>query len=446
MSKQSKLKRRKLEEQSQIQELQQILRKTKKKHRNPYKDLDAICSGVPYHEIENKSAGLYRVFQIFDREIRRGVKNPQNFKPTRRILYSLLRYWIKRLGNKTWEDVKIIEGLIHVAGCYNLRIRDLETWKTKTNNSSKLFFALVRHLFAKYPVPQFLDQVWFEENGTSIHWFLDIAQGKNIRKCDKLPISLTKKMAHHVMQAPPHYSLVKAFRRGQVIGLGGDKKLAKHIISSRLGDDASQDEFWKTIIQFFINHPPASYRQVSTLIDYIQSQKFGFYRVVNQEMGYHVISVPAENPDFNIQGRTLQSLQRALEERVNTSGDLVVRWKPFAIPDFEHREGNEFGEVSIYRITQLLSNDQIEREGATMRHCVSTYITDCIEGKTSIWSMTIERKGKKPKRLVTIELNDEMEVRQALRKCNQDPKKEELAILKKWAKANKINIPNDLNE
>lgn len=446
MSKQSKLKRKKLEEFKKIQELNYILKDTKHKHRRPYQLLEKIRDGVVTSNDLAHNSGAHKVARILEREINRGVRKPEEYKPNRKMLYYLLKIWQKRIGDKVWDDDQVIDGLIQVANHCKLWIRELKTWKARGNNTRKLFSKLLRHLFAKYSVPQFLDQVWFTNEDVKIGWFLDIAQGKNIRKSEALPLKLTKKMAHHFLQAPPHYSMTQAFRRGQVLGLGGNKKLAKQITASRLGKDLEQDDFWKSVIQFFINYTNVNYGRMNAMIDYIQSQKFGFYRVVDQAMGYHVISIPAENPDFNIQGRTLKSLIRAMEERVNITGELIVRWKPFEVADFEYIQKTETGEVKTYRIRQLISNDQIEREGASMHHCVSTYITECIEGKTSIWSMTVENSQGKVKRLLTIELDNDLEIRQALRKCNMVPKPEELRILRLWANANKLCIPGDIND
>jgi len=43
-------------------------------------------------------------------------------------------------------------------------------------------------------------------------------------------------------------------RRGQIHGLGGNERLARAVIGTRLGTDFEHDDFWITVLQFFIAH------------------------------------------------------------------------------------------------------------------------------------------------------------------------------------------------
>ena len=85
--------------------------------------------------------------------------------------------------------------------------RPPEAWKRRSHNTGRQFASLARHLLARYPVPAFMDAVWFDTRWLSRErrqWFIHLGRGQNIRSAG-LPIPYTKKMAHHFVQAPSNY-------------------------------------------------------------------------------------------------------------------------------------------------------------------------------------------------------------------------------------------------
>jgi hypothetical protein len=108
-------------------------------------------------------------------------------------------------------------------------------------------------------------------------------------------------------------------------------------------------------------------------------------------------------------------------------------WNGFAIPDFVHEAGNEWT-GKVYKIRQLLTADELRKEGNAQSHCVSSYNWSCAKGDASIWSLTIEDTfSSNPKRLVTIELNKSRYIVQIRGKYNRQPTAEELDIVERWA-------------
>ena len=79
-------------------------------------------------------------------------------------------------------------------------------------------------MLAEYDVPIFLDQAYLSSNKIHQQWFKLIGLGGNLRTAQDLPITLTKKMAHYVLQAPSHYTIHGALRYGQILALDGDQK------------------------------------------------------------------------------------------------------------------------------------------------------------------------------------------------------------------------------
>ena len=78
-----------------------------------------------------------------------------------------------------------------------------------------------------------MDSAWFrgqsEEAERQQAWYKKLGSGVSPRSLD-LPIPLTKRMVRHFLHAPKDSSVDTALRWGQVMGLGGEGRLAKAIL------------------------------------------------------------------------------------------------------------------------------------------------------------------------------------------------------------------------
>ena len=170
-----------------------------------------------------------------------------------------------------------IEGLIGLARNCGQWIRPLKSWKPRSHNARRQFSSLAGHLLAKYRVPLFMDSVWFmgqsAEAARQQAWYVSLGNGRSPRHLD-LPVHLTKRMAFHFLQAPKDCSVHAAIRWGQVIGLGGNGRLVTAILGSRIGTDFDNDDFWITVIRWFIQNPTLDPVQIGPLIDYIHHRRF----------------------------------------------------------------------------------------------------------------------------------------------------------------------------
>jgi len=198
-------------------------------------------------------------------------------------------------------------------------IKDYKNWKPKTKNPRKQFSSLTRFLLTKYKIPIFMDQAWFYNSPNELQIFLDLCSGKNIRKCENIPIPLTKKQAHYFSQAPDSYSIKGAFRYGQVIGMGGSKRLVDQIVLKL----ARYSDYWNPLIRVYINNPMLDVHTFGEIVDYINS---------------------AEHQNFLFKGRTAESLLRQSEEwhqqiRKTESRGFVSWEKLKEIVPFKKEEG-----------------------------------------------------------------------------------------------------------
>lgn len=107
-----------------------------------------------------------------------------------------------------------------------------------------------------------------------------------------------------------------------------------------------------------------------------------------------------------------------------------------------HRKAKPFHffdetEKLSWNITEITTYDSLKKEGKSLKHCVADYVSKCVEGETSIWSLecnaikclTIEVKGKS--------------IEQVRGKDNRHPHSYEIDIVKKWAKREQLDISKD---
>lgn len=343
------------------------------------------------------------------------------------------------------KDATYIQGIAAFANHYKSWIRPLEEWHVKRHNRDRQFSQLARHLFATYDVPRFMDQAWFSGNETHQGWFKHIGAGQNIRTAPDIPLLLTKKMAHHFLKAPKQYTIEEALRWGQVHGLGGDRRLVDALRGTRLTPDFSNDDFWMSVIRFFIANPMLDVRHVHPIIDYIWNQKYENRRVF-VERGVATEIEPAQ-PNFSMKGRTPETLLRQVgawhRELGKEMGESNLHWSYSDINDFRFQEGNkqkrdteankQKRDMKFWYIRELVSTDELVAEGRAMSHCVRTYAKSCYTGRSSIWTMEVEDENGRRK-ILTIEVSlTEKRIRQVRGKRNRLPTLKEKNLLGRWA-------------
>ena len=356
------------------------------------------------------------------------AKRQKNKDPKIRTILGVQLRKAVLLEDEHQQALKRIERKLGIA------VRPLEKWKPpQTRKATPVINNLTRYLFAKYQLPHFLDKVWFDSNPVYLDWYIQMGQGMNIRKLG-IPLNYTKKMSHFFMKAPNNLSITQALRWGQVIGFGGDKRLANTIANGHLGTNMENDDFWTKVILFMKNQPMLDPAQINPLIDYIYHQKFHRERVAVGYGRYEMTFPPA--PNFEIKGRTVTSLLRGMEawhRTLRTSRLYPTNefWKGSPVSDFTYVVGVGSGQRK-YQIVQLKSSGELVEEGRAMRHCVASYVYSCKRGACSIWSLRTS-DGFKSKPLVTIEVNSRNTIVQARRKFNARPSQKEQNIIRRWA-------------
>ena len=341
------------------------------------------------------------------------------------------------------DESSYIKALEAIANHSDSWIRPIETWQVKRHNRDRQFSELLRHLFVAYDIPSFMDRVWFTENEMHQNWYKHIGSGQNIRTAPDIPVSLTKKMAHHFLKAPKQYEVEEALRWGQVHALGGDRRLMDALRGTRLMRDYGNDDFCLNVMRFFIANPMLDVSHVHPIIDYIWNQKFENQRVFVERGVVEEIGPP--QPNFSMRGRTPETLLRQVNDWHRQLGRATrggkFQWNRSDIEEFHFREGNEKkGNLKFWIIRELLSTDELSAEGRAMKHCVSSYAKSCYSGNKSIW--TVESEDEKGKRKVlTVEISrPENLIRQVRGMRNRLPTLSERFLLERWAAKEKLKI------
>lgn len=334
---------------------------------------------------------------------------------SRNALYHLLIHIEKYTG--LFYGLKrrryLIPTFIRLAKLHKRWVRPVDTWFPESADQTKEFGDFVRHLLAQYDIPRFLDKVWLRDpHAPDVQcfqdWYLHIASGKNIRTAKQFTVNFTKRMAHLFLQAPKYYNIEHALRWAQVTALGGSDDLVKAVYRTRLGKSFENEDFWFTVIQFFINNPMLDPAQVGPIVDYIHNQKYAPQEIL--QPGGGVIQGPPPHPNFTMKGRSADKLVRLVEE---WHGDLAAEdyvawkeWHPADIRPFEHTETTDTGQQRTWTIHELCTSWELAIEGKALHHCVRSYAGRCATGKASIWSTQVRIGDENPLPVMTIAVDN----------------------------------------
>lgn len=297
----------------------------------------------------------------------------------------------------------------------------------------------MNHLFAKYPVPNFMAGVWLRENPETVPWlelFIHLGRGRSVRQFET-PFRFTKSMARYFMQAPDDLTVEQAFRWAQVRGSGGDVQLARTIISTVLANPTTDEIFWESVIRFLVANAPLANEEVRQIVEFIHRQRFQPAEIV---WGRGAGPEPLQ-PGFDIRGRSLRSLRRHMtnwrKELMPKMPELPNRsepaWPATGIGSFQYDDGSQY-----WTIEELLTGKALVIEGGIMQHCVASYIHVCTRQRTSIWSMKICEE-EQSKRVLTIQVSPSSRtILQAKGRKNAPPDDRSWAMLQKWAEQERL--------
>ena len=317
----------------------------------------------------------------------------------------------------------------------------LANWEPRGKGCITQFRSLCDHLFAQYPVPQFLYSVFmsgsqdaypdadpFQPRAPAAHKLeqvvVHLARGGSLYKMVQdgtLTVPLTRQMCHRFLQSPADMAFIPALRRAQcnVRQAQLDIFLATPV-GQTLGS-RTEETFWASFLLWLEANPMLAPREIRPLMDYIVFRRRG-------------------EPDFSMKGRGANALLRAIEE---WHGDMAkvkalkgAAYKPSGFQEGTWKEKGQYDVPLLWRVQEILSAKDLAAEGRALGHCVYSYGYSIESGRVSIWSMTCNDS-----RAVTIEVNHQARsIIQVRGKFNRVENNAEFRILRKWAELNNLSI------
>ncbi|MEO1482503.1 MAG: PcfJ domain-containing protein [Myxococcota bacterium] len=308
---------------------------------------------------------------------------------------------------------RVVETLLWLARESRSWVREPESW---SGASTRAMRSLFRHLFERYPVPEFFDQALPPNDPRfGFEWYRHVAAGHNIRTAPGLPVSLTKREAHLMMQAPKHLTPSAALRWGRFRAVGASPSLTA--IFLRRPVDFVPEDVWLSLAEKLAAAGGVPHSQVSPLCDYV---------------GFRL-----REESFSLKGRSVSSLRRGMEEWHRTLRQQPrrsYRWDPSSRVSPFQEEQRGF----LTRIDELCSSEELAREGAEMRHCVRSYDFQCLKGNASIFAL---RSSDPSIRRVTIRLDGGGgRVVEARGFANAYPTRVEQRVIERWAAENRLQV------
>ncbi|MBW3127775.1 PcfJ domain-containing protein [Hymenobacter profundi] len=322
---------------------------------------------------------------------------------------------------------------------YPQRCRELAEWQPRSRNPFRQLESLVRHLFDQYgDLPTWVLNAW---TANRLHDGINIAdltthlgRGGALRTFHKLPVPLTRKLEHHLRQAPANYTFLEALRYAQ-LAVRNQLAWLGPVLDSRLGRGISRDdEFYLRVVDFFTAAPMVDPHQFGPVCDWI-----------HQKRRVGIGDEPAQ-PSFSLKGRSMAGVlahtakwHRQLARARNSPDSrhpqetFASTWEPLPVPNFT---GGDRGQV---RITQLSSYWELMDEGSTLHHCVSSYLNSCRRGRCGIFSLTLNGV-----RTLTLEVLANRTIIQARGKYNRRITDTEYVWVTRWAAEARLLIPKHL--
>jgi len=310
------------------------------------------------------------------------------------------------------------------------QLRDYDNWtyRGKSHKIEKQQIELIRHAFAKYRVPRFLEQIFISEDkdkfDTFSKWYLAVAQGESLYKTCTRGI-LSKKETHFFIQAPDDLSVRQAIWWARAVAISNDIGIARRITQTAIARADYKNEFWIDVHRFFTNNP-VPLKELEELLDY-------------------VISAHAENDNWTIKKRSLEAIRRHSERWHRDMSKLQYigggAWDGMDIPLRRYKTGKfdpnpQHNTETKWVIYEIRTGNELAREGNRMRHCVAGYKPRCMSGQCAIFTMRSNTMVRENRRHLTIEVDPVGKaVVQARGLANRLPKPQEKAILNKWATA-----------
>ena len=349
------------------------------------------------------------------------------------------------------RELDVVTALLRVAAYRDRWIRPIEVWQTDRSKSAKeQWGSLLRHLFAKYPVPEMLDAAWLTY-GPLEHverdWYVHVAAGGSFATAPCFPKSVNSRAVHCALTHPQRLPLRLNLRRGQFMAMRAAEAVQRAVMHRPMAVDFSNDEVWVRLISKMSDYAKTDEALAGLLLD--------TFNVVLSLQGVdrcaQLLRLPMTDlirhgqglwtgwrQCLEAEGATDLSERQVLEhtgDRERIRQLMVLRWVALdGVVPFLHKSGS-LRNQKVWRVLELRSALALEEEAREMRHCVRSYGKKCRRGMLSLFSLRCRHAQslEQERFCLTIAVNRSLRtVVEARGRWNMRPDSEIAALLKMW--------------
>lgn len=329
----------------------------------------------------------------------------------------------KRFASKTKDKNEIKESVLTWFESFRGRfiskeIRSIDKFFPLSFNKDLLKKILIKHMYVKYNVPDFILSEFINAIDKQAHsnlifkWFFDITTGKSFYKENKQ--YFTKKEAHLFTNATAIDNL-----NGVIIWVKCKSR------------EITKDIYTKIKTKTIIGNLQRA--QWNDFLDFVARN---MNRKIDIDCMHQMIDYVNTHPELKFKGRTWASVKR-LSERWHKFSHWAVYAEPYMewnnSPNFNWGYTDKYG--TKWKITELNNSKELLEESIAMNHCVVTYKSSCSVGSCRIFSLTKSENltgcRSENKRCLTIELKYK-QTYQIRGNHNRKPTIEEDKIVKMW--------------
>lgn len=349
-----------------------------------------------------------------------------------------LMYGLEKCGSLIFTTGDLLASVVDMARHHRSFVRDPARYVPTGATASEQLRRFAGHLFEKWSVPSWLDDVWTTPVPEFQKWFIHLGAGRNLSTAPSLSFPITKRMAHFAVNAPRGLTPVQSLRWGQCRGLDIPEELAAEICQSRLAGALPEPEFWRSVLGWFAVHPEI-YGHVQEIVDYLFAMRIGDF-------------VVPPMPNYSMRGRTPDRLladsrewHRQFQRRHRRRALVADRWRTCGIPGFMPTLAEPVAPGATrpepeWVIEEILTYDRLIQEGDVMHHCVATYVDLAEAGSCAIYSLRRRERGEL-RSTTTIEIRPATRhIVQARAIQNAMPSEDDRKLIAMWAKMNGLVI------
>ncbi|MDM7860529.1 PcfJ domain-containing protein [Alteromonas sp. ASW11-36] len=310
--------------------------------------------------------------------------------------------------------------------------RDVDSWQPQGKGYRTLLVSLAEHLFAAYPMPEFIWSVfWATADRQMMKQVARIAYGTSVfALCESgsLPVPLTRRQCHALMQLPASLNFIEAIRYVQVMSCGGSYALFQAWSKLRpimVIQEPAMEQFWQQVLLWCCKQTELSVQVLPQLVEYLRVRKGADRQFVLHKQSYKNVLY------------AMYEWQRHEAMRKKASGQNLPEsgWLPL---DWKESMSTKRGRIVTqqWQVDEILSIERLLAEGIAMNHCVYGYRNAIKRGNCSIWSLRHNQQ-----RVITIEVNNaSRRVVQVKGKYNREPSNAERQAVVHWAVSNNLRL------